>query len=763
MHLYLPGLSPTLSFASLSVKPSLLSLFENYVVVLGAEVLKPALKAITLALLPGLEDQTSEEFERTDKLLGRFRGTVSKDRHHDSDEENDDAEMSHDFSGDRYFWQSIFLTTMTSSSRRQGALNYLMRHLPRLGVTPEVSKGISPSENASPSGVDARLLQQIEAVISPEPGLLIRCFAAGLRDEQLLVQRGFLDMLVTHLPLSSPVLRSRVKAEDLELLISAASLVVARREMSLNRRLWSWFIGPDVAKDPGENIPSSPDLSQTLESLIPKTGAGPSYFENYGLEPLTESVRKMIASKSVAPSTRARPFRICLSLMDRSEIGGLIVPQIFVPAMESIQQYESIATSKEAFTEVFRSAHVFFDGIQSRLIWSEIIQLVYRSLEIGKFQSSNLTEEAQAKLDLVWFIITKFNVREEEMLVLHMPMVCLLILISIQTIQQKEDILQIAKVKDLIAVALKIATRLFELIPERAFIDRDAQGANQTVVDPETLPSNKDIVQSIKQTYHRSTEVMNIPFAGGHIAAMLVRSGSNLLTMALRSTDGRQNLEPTLSLLATAIQKSPSDATLDTDSILSQLLEYSGPHVEILDHSVAFSTIAGMLSVYEFIHAVTPSAIWASEHRIRNIGTNLILHLWTFLSPSRPQHSVEAVRCFWRLHSISPCAQLVESAVASLMINRDESVSGEDVTVEGSRRFATLWSHSSSKLQAASERRSGSVRGRRKPSKKSIEDFSDPEMLARPLLLLLDSLNDKSTTVYTFSVSWLQSLASIQM
>ena len=760
---YLPGLSPTLSFASLSVKPALLSLFEKYVVVLDAEVLKPALKAITLALLPGLEDQTSEEFERTDKLLNKLRAAVRGGSHHDGDEDDGYNETSHRFTGDRYFWQSIFLTTMTSSSRRQGALNYLMRHLPELGISPRLPEDITTPDQVGTSVLKSRWPPEIEVVISPEPGLLVRCFAAGLRDDQLLVQRGFLDMLVTHLPLSSPVLQRRVKSEDLELLISAASSVVARREMSLNRRLWSWFLGPEMSKDLGDNAPTSPDPSHVLASPIIRAHGGKSYFETYGSEPLTESVRKMIDSRSVVPSTRARPFRVCLSLMDRSEIGGLIVPQIFIPAMTSIRQYESIATSKEAFADVFRSAQVFFDGIQSRLIWSELIQLVYCALENDRFEDSKEIPGARAKLDLVWFIITKFNVREEEMLVIHMPMMCLLILTSIEAMQQKEENLhQNEMVNELISLALRIAVRLLELIPERAFANGESENLHQNTVDSNTSRPSDDIVQIILQTYHKNTEINRLALPGSEFASMLVRNSSSLLILALQSVDQRESLEARLSLLATAYQKAPDDITLDTDSILSQLLKHSGLHVEVLDHSALFPSVAGMLAVYEFMHAATPSKSWASDFRIRKVATNLVLHLWNYLSPSRPQHSVEAVRCIWRLHSICPSSQLVESTIASLMITPNGSSNGEDLTVEGSRRFASLWGHSSSKLQAASERRSGSGRGRKKAGKRSIENFNDPEMLARPLSLLLDSLCDQSTVVCTFSVSWLQSLASIQ-
>ena len=759
MILYLPGLSPTLSFASLSVKPALLSLFENYIVDLDSAVLKPALKAITLALLPGLEDQTSEEFERTHDLLTRVRDAVGRSQ---SQDEGHYGGTSYDVAGSRYFWQSIFLTTMTSSSRRQGALHYLTRNLPRLAALPDISKSTKVPSATKVDGTELRWPTELEAVILPEPGLLIRCFAAGLRDDQLLVQRGFLDLLVTHLPLSSSVLQRQVKPEDLELLISAAASVVARREMSLNRRLWSWFIGPETSKDYGDSTPDFPDPSGNPPLAPSQPIPAKSYFEQHGLGPLTESVRKMIAADSTAASMRARPFRICLSLMDRSEIGGLVVPRIFVPAMESIWQYETIAPSKDAFADVLRSAHVFFDGIQSRLIWSELIQLTFSAFDADSLRtSSSQITDAQKKLDLVWFVITRFNVREEEMLVIHMPMACLLILACTCNIQRSTDFKSSPKINEPIATALRIASRLLDLIPERAFIDSEAVKAGATFEDYRARHSKQDINTIIGSYQHSSLE-SSPAFTENQTASMIVCSAAEILILALESSSSRGTLEPVLSLLAKATQKSQRYACLGVDAIISKLLPYTKSCVEEPDKTATFSTVIGLLSIFEFLNRVISPNQWTSDHRIRKIATNLLFSFWECLSPSGP-HSVEAVRSFWRLHSISPAAQLVESTIASLMIGQINLIGGDNVTLEGSRRFATLWTHSSSKLQAISDRRSNSGRAKKKSGKKSLTDFGDPEMLARPLLLFLDSLSDQSTVLSMFTTSWLQSLPSIQM
>ena len=96
LPLYLPGLSSTLSFASLTVRSPFLDLLKTHLVPLDPLSLRPALKAIILALLPGLEEETSEDFDQTLKLLNDFKEAVRPKGSQDGHENT---------TGDEYFWQ----------------------------------------------------------------------------------------------------------------------------------------------------------------------------------------------------------------------------------------------------------------------------------------------------------------------------------------------------------------------------------------------------------------------------------------------------------------------------------------------------------------------------------------------------------------------------------------------------------------------------------------------------------------------------------
>ena len=63
LPLWSSGLFPFFEYAATSVKPVLLGLFEKYYVPLQGE-LRPIMRAFILALLPGLEEETSEAFEQ---------------------------------------------------------------------------------------------------------------------------------------------------------------------------------------------------------------------------------------------------------------------------------------------------------------------------------------------------------------------------------------------------------------------------------------------------------------------------------------------------------------------------------------------------------------------------------------------------------------------------------------------------------------------------------------------------------------------------
>ncbi|KHN96423.1 Dopey [Metarhizium album ARSEF 1941] len=724
LPLYLPGLAPTLSFASLSVRSPYLDLLETHFLDLDARSLRPAMKAIILALLPGLEDETSEDFGRTLHLVARFKEAI---RPHESRKMGE-----HHASGDDFFWQCFFLAAITSHGRRSGALAYLMRCLPNLG--PTASSGPGEDDNT-------RNLHTI--VTSPEPGLLVRCFASGLGDEQLLIQRGFLDLLVSHLPLNSDVLQVRVKPADLDLLVKAAVGVVIRRDMSLNRRLWAWLVGPEPTAQEGEHN------EQSHGYLSSRT----TYFEDYGLQPLTRALLQMIQGASRGSSAeRARPYRICLSLMDRWEIGGLVVPEIFMPVVDSVRKFQSLAASKSDFEEVLRSASVFFDGIESGLIYSEIVGLLAQAIGPGSFAASDRMD----KLALVNFIVSNFNVREEEMVTIHAPLTCLAALLMLEDSKNRRTKAALTDIESgkLCDQVLGIVVSLLELVPERAFPQRPEENGDQKDGTALPSPSNVELVKKIKTFYVH--EQGNLESSEPPLAA--VQSGELLLEKAVMyiCDDAKEasvdDITTRVRILTLVLSKTPANYHFDARQLVSYLHGNLSKTQPLL-----FSHFSAMVALSTQLYA----ARRIQDKEFSDLVRPLVRHAWSYLSASEPKYHVETVRCLWQLQTaLTLSGRDIEAAISEILTKPMEDPDEPARSADNGRTFGVLWSHS---LQDASPERRGSkgqtLDQRQVPRLSGTDHYQ--VMLTQPVFLVLDALLDVRTQTYMVVKSWLNSMIGI--
>ncbi|KAH7137948.1 Dopey, N-terminal-domain-containing protein [Dendryphion nanum] len=724
--IYFPGLAPVLSFASLSVRPLFLSVLEGHILRLEGGALRPALKAVILSLLPGLEDETSEDFERMAAALDKLRETVEP--------QSDEVSQLKSEGASSHFWQCFFLATITNASRRQGALAFLVRRLPNFRL----------SSNS--------LSAEAEAAISPEPGLLIRCFEAGLSDPQLLIQRGFLDLLVTHLPLDSPVLQQRLGAGDLERLVAAAAGVVSRKDMSLNRRLWAWLLGPEPATgtEEGDSLASP---TQTRTSGQDPAAHHAEYFSDYGLQALVRSVMKMINRPSKLPADRARPFRICLSFMDRLEVGGLVVPDIFLPALQSVQSYSESAT-KDEVDEVMRSANTFFDGVDSGLIWGKLIHLVTSSFSP---QVSN-RDEALRRIRLAKFVLARFNLKEEEMLLHHMPLMILSTLATLNSVF--EDSAASLKVgKEVVDIALEIVDSLIQIVPEYALKSR--QGPDDDLSRVPTVPT-QTVFKNIRAFYEEnqgSLDVVDPPFMEAEIGQYILRESSRMFAASIQQDSFPITAELPARILANLVSKIRRIHILDEVDLVST---FHG--VLSLPQLPAFPFLAAITTVLLALQTPPLSKPFIDYSQLPDVIHPLVIALWDYLNPLMPKYHVEAVRCMLQLHAICPADRMVEAAISSIFVDdASEHLPAFLDTGDSARRFTILWTHTMYEVSLQSEKR-GNVSRR----SSGIGVSAPPtipggyqSILTRPLLLLLDSLVDEGAERSAYIQSWLQDLSTL--
>ncbi|KAG0344934.1 hypothetical protein BG004_004061 [Podila humilis] len=220
--LYSYGLFPFLQYASLSVKPQLLDIYEKYYLPLK-DRLKPCLKSFMIGLLPGLDEEGSEFFDRVLGIMDSLRKAVDE----------------------TFFFQCMWLILITSSQHRGPALHYLGRRMPHLTNTEDVA-----------------------FVLGDDAGLMVRAFSATVGDSQLLVQRAMLDLMVIHFPVSNGL----IEQNDLIVLVKAAVGVVLRKDMSLNRRLYAWLLGHQEGKKKVFDGPAKVALITGLKSILLSEG-----------------------------------------------------------------------------------------------------------------------------------------------------------------------------------------------------------------------------------------------------------------------------------------------------------------------------------------------------------------------------------------------------------------------------------------------------------------------------------------------------------
>lgn len=753
LSVYLPGLSGVLGFASLSLRPAFLSLIETYIVPLRGAQLRPALRALILALLPGLEEENGEEFERTLTIVDDLREAVR------APTQVDTAQASAS-TGDEYFWQCFCLACISSSSRRQGALAFLTRRLPSLAPLPDSRPSGTTNSAKDGATVANRLLPDSEATITPEPGLLVRCFVSGLEDEQILTQRGFLDLLLSHLPLNSPALVYRAPQIDLVRIVGAATTVVARRDMSLNRRLWSWFLGPEVESTSDQlDSPLSPVSSRQNVEVFGSTGQ--DYFSRYGAEPLTKSILQMLSQAPIQPTQRARPFRICLSLMDRWEVGGKLVPQIFLPAMSNVFDYQS-TPSRDDFQDVLRSASSFFDGVESGVIWGQLAELAFEA--ITHDEKSRRTRSAC----LTEFVLQHFNVREDDMVSSHIPLVTLLLL---QAGDQEEacQVEALDKRRDRLEQAYPLLDILVSFLPAYSLTAHSAGLTNESKHNLD-VEADRNLVNSIRSFYHedKGTESgSNAPLSPQQLSLQMLLRSSSILMRALTTQEFLDAVVPRSTILTALLARIQVPQSYDYLGLVNALqaplrLEHHNlarPQTEETK-PISFPVIHAVASVIVTLVSVDQNASWQRDEAFLTLVNTLVQRLWDHLSPSCPIYHLEAVRCIWQVEDLLSTDNSVEASIASVLAQPHPETQESIPIIEHARRFAILWTHTNPAQSQPGQRPNifksrTSVASNAMAKASSNTDFQ--ERLYRPLLLLLD-LGEDNPELEDYLRTWLDRL-----
>ncbi|CAI4227638.1 unnamed protein product [Auanema sp. JU1783] len=194
LYLFTVGLFPLMDHCGIKVKTELFNLFEQYLVPMNQH-LRPALPGFLAGVLLGLEEGT-EFYDRSLKLLDRVCDGV----------------------GEASFFACLWQAVLGSPSVRLPAMLY---------VNVKFDK--------------SRSLDDQLYIIGDHINHMVSALSATADDTgSPLVQRYLLDFLCAAFPLDSTSLTK----DDFVQLLQRCIFVVLRRDMSLNRRLYTWLISP---------------------------------------------------------------------------------------------------------------------------------------------------------------------------------------------------------------------------------------------------------------------------------------------------------------------------------------------------------------------------------------------------------------------------------------------------------------------------------------------------------------------------------------
>lgn len=327
LFIYSSGLFPLLSHAAMAVKPVLLGLYERYYLPLQRALL-PSLQAFITGLLPGLEEGL-EVYDRTDALLLKLSLLV----------------------GQQVFYGALWGCVLVSPMVRLPASVFIVTHFDRMVC-----------------------LSQQTFMLGYDHHLVVKSLGLSLQDSNVLVQRNMLEVLLYFFPfatcLNPEEASIAMTVEDLISLVSAALLTLLRRDMSLNRRLYAWLLGTDIK---GGMVAPHPVFSTTIEEHTT------FYFSTYSKSYLVQALINIIKQKDMESDPEKvvgylRPFRILISLLDKPEIGSMVLSNVLLELVRAFYCYCREMLGEETINSSGLSGSQLASKIKENKNASEIIK-----------------------------------------------------------------------------------------------------------------------------------------------------------------------------------------------------------------------------------------------------------------------------------------------------------------------------------------------------------------------------------------------------
>ncbi|KAJ3138752.1 hypothetical protein HK100_012424 [Physocladia obscura] len=679
------GLFPFFQNAAMSVKPVILQIYDRHYLNLGVK-LKPSLKGLILALLPGLEEEGNEFFDPVLRMLDKICETV----------------------GTVYFFHCMSLAIIAGHRLRGAGTNYLLRRMPKFSSKADIA-----------------------AVLGNDTLVISRALAAALEDKQILVQRGALELLVVNFPIQNKINSfefSLFPFEELQSIIRAAVSVVLRKDMSLNRRLYSWILG------------SSDNLNQ------------------YSLESLITTIRNMLWTYSDDIQELAKPYRIIISLMDKDEIGTVLLDRIILDIFKSLKQHSETYPN---YRELLQSAEMLLDSVNPFIIWKHIYLIVIET-PIESFKAAQAYEMLDYMLDIL-------RIDEEDVKRVHLPIIFYWLSTRLEifkTAEQfhknmqklplfvricskvlakipRETIMKSWKLKNLQEMALEgLLTRNASNLPLEKLESVKNQSENISIASFCSILYGPSPDDSINNENDKSISYLSDFVVGRPVAEMSFQNFQIFLQSLLDevvsrysfdSVDDDESLLET-ALFGTAKNRNSIIAVFELTALTVQRLACL--HVEVHQNIIAGSTpkidwewFGSLSDCVAHIIVQANAGSFYLNFEIEQFIQAAVHRLWFYLDPEPfAIYHTRAVDLIWQLIGITGFGSyIVENVVANFLSSTNLAK-----LVHHQQRFGILW-----RLSENNQKKAGIT-------------------FSRPLFLVLDSLRSSNPSIRRNSEAWLK-------
>lgn len=176
----------------------MLELYEVYLVPLGSGLI-PSLRPLVLSIILGLEEESSDYFNKVNTLLNQIKMAV----------------------GTYEFYDAIWTGLLISPHHRLAIINFILKNIP----------------------TNAKNEELMEVCVN-NTKLVSTALSAALQDNGQLVIRGSLEILVKYFPVE----KRFFETQQLVDLFKASMNVLTRKDMSLTRRFYSWILTTGAAE-----------------------------------------------------------------------------------------------------------------------------------------------------------------------------------------------------------------------------------------------------------------------------------------------------------------------------------------------------------------------------------------------------------------------------------------------------------------------------------------------------------------------------------